>query len=445
MVMKVSFYLKRPNDNRVTGLIAQFNYNMSSYRYYLLEKIHPADWNFKTQCAKQGANSAHNVEFNQRLKTVSAQILEAFYNYQNTHKGGAPTKQIFNEILDEIFNKQSQARIDREVQRTFWGFFQNLIDRMESGSRVHVQKSTPLAVNTIRNMRNLMNHLRDYQEYSRRNIEFDTIDMTFYYGFVDYLTKVKKLNINSIGKHITQIKVVMREALELDFTSNTIFTHRKFRSASAETDAIYLNDQEVEALYNLDFSGHKKLERVRDLFVIGCYTGQRFSDLSLLSVDNIDNDILEVRQVKTGERVYIPLQPEVKAIMRRYDNGFPNAMSNQKFNDYLKDVCAECEMLKKEVSIKTFVAGQRTVITQHKYLFVKSHTARRSFATNEYLKGELTMAEIRAVTGHKTDKAFYKYVRVAPRENAENIANKWRDRAARKMRVVADEVKLRAV
>lgn len=316
---------------------------------------------------------------------------------------------------------------------------------MESGTRVHVQKNTPLAVNTIKNMKNLMNHLKDFQEFSHRSIEFDTIDMKFYNGFTDYMTKVKKVNINSIGKLVTQIKVVMREALELGYTTNTIFAHRKFRSASVETDAVYLNDSEIEELYNLDLSGHVKLERVRDLFIIGCYTGLRFSDLVELSVENVDDDILEVRQIKTGDRVYIPLQPEVKAVMRRYNGSFPETISNQKFNEYLKDVCEKCELLKKEVSLKTFVAGKRVVITKPKCIFVKSHTARRSFATNEYKKGELTIAEIRAITGHKTDKSFYKYIRVTPRENAENVAAKWRERAARKMRIVSDGAKLRAV
>lgn len=443
--MKVSFYLSRPKDNRVSVVIAQINFNMTSYRYYLLEKIHPSDWNPKTQRAKQGAKCSESIEFNHRLKNISGEILETFYNYQNTHKGQPPTQQIFKELLDNVFNKQSKARIERELERTFWGFFQNLIDRMESGTRVHIQKNTPLALNTIKNMKNLMNHLRDFQEFSHRSIEFDTIDMKFYNGFTDYMTKIKKVNVNSIGKLITQIKVVMREALELGYTNNTIFTHRKFRSASVETDAVYLNDKEVEEIYNLDLSDHVKLERVRDLFVIGCYTGLRFSDLTELSIENVDDDILEVRQIKTGDRVYIPLQPEVKAVMDRYDGNFPGTISNQKFNEYLKNVCEKCELLKKQVSLKTFVAGKRVVITEPKYQFVKSHTARRSFATNEYKKGELTISEIRAITGHKTDKSFYKYIRVTPRENAENVAAKWRERAARKLRVVSGGSKLRAV
>ena len=443
--MDVKFYLKRPNDDRVTNIYARIVYNMSEFKYYLIEKIHPADWNPKTQCAKHTARFSESLEFNQRLKEVKGKIADAFYNYQNTHQGKQPTPEIFKQVLDEIFNKQSQARIDRELQRTFWGFFENFISRMESGSRVHLQKNTPLAESTIKNMRNLKNHLLDYQAYSHRGLEFDTIDMTFYYGFTDYLTKVKKVNINSIGKLITNTKVLMREALEAGYTSNTIFTHRKFRSASAESETVYLSENEIEQLQGLDLSGQKKLERVRDLFIIGCYTGLRYSDLSKLTIDKIDDDILEVAQTKTGDRVHIPLRSEVKALIEKYDGQFPRAISNQKFNEYLRDACKQCKLLEKEVSIKTFEAGKRVTLVKPKYLFVKSHTARRSFATNEYLAHDLQTAEIRSITGHKTDKSFYKYIRVTPRENAENVAKKWKERELKKLRVVEAATQLKAV
>lgn len=443
--MNVRFYLRRPNDNRPSAIFVRINQNKTQYKYYLIEKIHPANWNAKTQRAKSGVEYAKGVEFNQRLKDITSSITDAFYHFQNTHRGVAPTPKELNELLDEVFNKQTQARIERQVQRSFWSFFQNLIDRMESGTRVHIQKSTPLAISTIKNMRNLMNHLRDYQEYSRKPVEFEVIDMDFYYDFTGYLTKIKKVGLNTIGKQITQLKVVLREALEMGYTNNIIFTHRRFRSAVVETDAVYLNDQEIEEIYKLDLSDHRKLEKVRDLFVIGCYTGQRFSDLSQLSVEKIEDDIIEVHQVKTGERVYIPLQHEVKTIMQRYDGGFPPGMSNQKFNEYLKDVAEKCSLLQKEVSLQLFSAGKRILITKPKYEFVRSHTARRSFATNEYLKGELTLAEIRAITGHKTDKAFYRYIRSTPRENANNVAAKWQQRQARKLRITTGNAILRAV
>lgn len=429
--MTVRFYLKRPNANRISGIYAQLHFNQTVFKYYLLEKVHPEDWNFNTQRARSGIRCKKNLEFNQRLNYVATKINDAFYNYQNTHDGRSPVPKVFRELLDEIFDKKSQARIDRETSRSFWGFFTDLIERMESGSRVHLKKGTPLANSTIKNMINLKNHLRSYEAYCSQKLVFDSIDMRFYYGFTDYLTKVKKVNINSIGKLITNIKIIMREALELGYTNNMSFTHRRFQSPSVESEMVYLTSKEIDEIRELDLTDNKKLERVKDLFIVGCYTGLRYSDLAQMATENIDNDILTVCQIKTGDYVHIPLQIAVEEMITKYEGKFPEAISNQKFNEYLKDVCKRCDLLQRIVSVKRFAAGKRILLTKPKHFFVTSHTARRSFATNEYLARDLPTAEIRALTGHKSDKSFYRYIRVTPRENAENVARKWKERDER--------------
>lgn len=360
------------------------------------------------------------------MNYVATAINNSVYHYQNTHEGRSTIPEIFREQLDEIFDKKSKARINRETGKSFWVFFANLIERMESGSGVHLKKGTPLASSTIKNMRNLKNNLKSYEVYCGQELRFDSIDMRFYYEFTDYLTKVRKSNINSIGKLITNIKIVMREAVELGYSNNMCFTHRRFRSLSADSESVYLTVKEIDEMHKLDLTYNKRLERVRDLFIVGCYTRLRYSDLAQITTEKIDCDILSVCQIKTGDYVHIPLQTVVKEIIEKYNGKYPEAISNQKFNKYLKDVCERCSFLKKEVSINLFVAGQRVLLIKPKYFFVTSHTARRSFATNEYLAQDIQTAEIRSITGHKSDKSFYKYICFTSKENAENIAKKWK-------------------
>jgi len=426
--MTVKFYLKRPNDYGESVIFARLNYNMISYKYYLLEKIHPAHWNFKRQRVKNGVENICASEFNKRLSNVSGKIIEAFYKYMNTHYGRVPSPATFRNILDDIFNKHNSFVRIEKARRSFWGFFEDLLIRMQSGSRLHTQKNTPLALKTIGNMRNLFNHLRSYEIVCRRTIDFATIDMKFYFEFVDYLTQVKKVGINTIGKLITNIKVLMREAVEFGYTSNMIFTHRRFRSPSIETETVYLNEVEIVELAEIDFSYSRRLEAVRDLFLIGCYTGLRFSDLCQLSITSVRDNVLSLTQIKTGAPVYIPLKKQVRLIIEKYGGMFPAAISNQKFNKYLKEVCSKCSLLEKEVSLIRFVAGKKVSIKKPKHEFVMSHTARRSFATNEYLARDLQPGEIRAITGHKSDKSFYRYIRISPNENAINVARKWQER-----------------
>ena len=69
-----------------------------------------------------------------------------------------------------------------------------------------------------------------------------------------------------------------------------------------------------------------------------------------------------------------------------------------------------------------------------KYDLVRSHTGRRSFATNNYLMGVPTL-DIMAITGHKTEAAFLKYIKVTPKEHAEKIKKIWQQQA--KLKVVS--------
>ena len=118
---------------------------------------------------------------------------------------------------------------------------------------------------------------------------------------------------------------------------------------------------------------------------------------------------------------------EVERLLSKYNNSLYK-ISNQKFNDYLYDVVAKCEGLEIEVTKKTIQGKQEIIIKKPKYEFISSHTARRSFATNEYMLRELSIQQIMSITGHKTERSFYKYIRQTPKENAERIRLIWNNR-----------------
>ena len=113
--------------------------------------------------------------------------------------------------------------------------------------------------------------------------------------------------------------------------------------------------------------------------------------------------------------------------MSKYNNSLYK-ISNQKFNDYLYDVVAKCEGLEIEVTKKTIQGKQEIIIKKPKYEFISSHTARRSFATNEYMLRELSIQQIMSITGHKTERSFYKYIRMTPKENADQVRIIWKER-----------------
>ena len=227
----------------------------------------------------------------------------------------------------------------------------------------------------------------------------------------------------------------MNEATERGINTNLAFRSRYFAKPSEESENIYLTESEIKEIGAIDLSSNRKLESVRDLFLIGCHTGLRYSDYSILKPENIKEGFIETTQQKTGAKIVVPIHTVVERIIKKYKGQLPKSISNQKTNDYLKELGKlEDKKGKKllpclnEIVSKTFTKGGVKLIESYqKWELLSSHTARRSFATNEYLAGTPTIT-IMAITGHKTEKAFLKYIKLTPNEHAKLLKIHWQKR-----------------
>jgi integrase len=191
-----------------------------------------------------------------------------------------------------------------------------------------------------------------------------------------------------------------------------------------DVDNIALSEADLKALEQLDLSSRPGLDRVRDQFLVGCYTGLRFSDFSRLTADNIRDGFIEITQQKTGKPVVIPIHQVVSDIIAKYEGGLPEAISQQKTNDYLKDICKQVKSFREKASKTKTTGGMRTTVNYEKWEIVTTHTARRTFATNAYRQGIPTIS-IMAITGHKTERSFLKYIKVTSKEHAKIMAGVW--------------------
>ena len=153
------------------------------------------------------------------------------------------------------------------------------------------------------------------------------------------------------------------------------------------------------------------------MFIIDCYTGFRYSDLMLINDKNLidKNTKPKIKTEKTGELVIIPLHKYIREILKKH-NGIPNYMiNNQKMNEYLKEL-GELVGIKEKVLISSTKGG----IKQNQSITV--HTARRSLATNAYLM-DIPSISIMKITGHRTEKAFLKYIKISQEDNANKLIN----------------------
>lgn len=151
----------------------------------------------------------------------------------------------------------------------------------------------------------------------KTHLEFEDIPLEFYNDFVAYLNR-KGLSLNTVGDNIKKLKAVMSSAMELGYHNNTAFKGKHFTKPGEDPDNIYLSIKELKQIQSLDLSGQKSLDKVRDLFLIGCYTGLRFSDFSKLTTRNIADGYLNVQQTKTGDNVVIPIHSVVKQIIEKH-------------------------------------------------------------------------------------------------------------------------------
>src|SRR5439155_12267898 len=152
-------------------------------------------------------------------------------------------------------------------------------------------------------------HLTDFQATVKKKLDFSTIDLDFYNSYTEYLTKKVKLSTNTIGKHIQVVKLILNEATERGINTNLSYKSKRFLTVREKSESIYLTESEIKELESLNLSAKDKLERVRDLFLIGCYSGLRYSDYSILKPQHIKDGFIETTQIKTGEPVVIPIHP----------------------------------------------------------------------------------------------------------------------------------------
>lgn len=284
-----------------------------------------------------------------------------------------------------------------------------------------LSKALPIKYTTIKNL------FVDFCTFEGRDYDFQDIDSQFFDRFTAYLMNVKRYATNTHGRTIKFLKTVLNRAKEQGYNDNSQFSDVLKAKAFEESESIYLNETELEAIRTLNLTDRAGLDRVRDLFLIGCETGLRFSDYTTLKTEDIDLKENKVRVLakKTGRKVVIPLSPNVLTILQKYQFTLPKAISNQKFNEALK-VIAELAGITEPVVVNITRGGELETTIHKKYELVTSHVARRSFATNQIKKGLEPML-VMSITGHKTESEFLKYIKLTSDEKAELFAarNNW--------------------
>lgn len=386
--------------------------------------IHPKYWNEETQQARQVKDFPNSKIFNSNLKFIQDTAIKVIENLAFQLERIPTLREIKLELDKELKDLHRNASTDSENKPTFMGLFKRFINESEQGIRL-TASGKRFDKRSIQKYNTVYDKLEQFGK--KYHLTFESIGQNFYTKFVNYLNK-EKYSLNNVGKYVQVIKTFLTYATENGYNTNLFFQSKQFKAHKVAGFSIYLNDDELNDLYELDLSSTPHLERVRDLFIVGCWTGLRFSDFTNIQPKNIDGDLLKITTYKTGEKVVIPIYPIVKEVMAKYKDRYPNslppAIANQKMNAYLKDIAKQVDSLKTGVEVEGIKGGLKVNSEKQKWELVTTHTARRSFATNVYKSG-FPAISLMKITGHRTEKSFLLYIKVTPEENAHKLLEHW--------------------
>lgn len=302
------------------------------------------------------------------------------------------------------------------------GYIEHFIKEIESG-RLQTPKGTKYTTATTKAYKSFRLRFTEFQSKNKRIYDFEDIDIDFYDRFTSYLTSIGN-KPNSVGKQVKCLKAIMRAALEQKLHANRTFQSRKFRVQKLESEEIYLTASELNRIKELDLSSNKPLETARDIFLIGCYTGQRVSDYSritkeCISKTTLGHSVIDFKQAKTGNRVVIPIKPDLMKLLKKHAFSVPY-MVEQKLNLRIKEV-GRLAGINEPVQVTEYRKGLKVLKHVPKYTLIQSHTARRTGATLMHLAG-IPLIDIMKISGHRSLKELMQYIRVSEEETAEKLA-----------------------
>jgi hypothetical protein len=342
----VNYYLKKPDGDPPRSLIyLQFKYNGQKLVYSFGQKINPVDWSKEKKRVKSNRQTILTglYALNELLDELESNCLD---HYQKEMKHGIPAVSLLRFRLD-TFIRHKQGRTD---DPTLFLLFDQLIS------------------DGLKNYATTKGHLLKFDIAHRYYVDLEKINLDFFHRYTTFLREELKLKPNSIARDIGAIRTVMSKALDVGLTSNIQWRHKQFSYPTERSRTTRLTEKEITRLSRYDLSENKRLESIRDLFVLACLTGLPYEQCTLLRTDGIvqirDKPYLQTIRSNKGP-LFIPCHPIVLQILEKYQarmGRMPRTISNQKFNLYIKEACSlagvsQWQHITSRTALRSFNAG----------------------------------------------------------------------------------------
>lgn len=270
------------------------------------------------------------------------------------------------------------------------------------------------AIGTYRKVKTILGHLKRF----RPSLHIEDFDTSMLKKYTEFLIYDQKLQNSTVITNLKNIRWFMNWATKNKYNSNQDYLDFKVKLKTVDSKVIFLNWDELMRIYNLDIPESKQyLDRIRDVFCFQCFSSLRYSDVYNLKKSDIKDSVIEVVTQKTQDALLIDINDYTRSILDKYKytkipgNKALPVISNQKMNDYLKELAKLAE-INSEITLTHFIGNERVDQIFPKYELITTHCGRRTFICNALILN-IPPHVVMKWTGHKDYNAMKPYIAVA--------------------------------
>ena len=335
-------------------------------------------WDKTKQQVKGKDQETQNL--NNYLKAIKAKLYQK--EAELLERGFIITAQI---LYDAYFDKVESLK-----ERSLFEVFEEHNQEQEKLVGNGVSKATHwVSVYTIRLLREFVQ-----QKYKREDLYLRELNLNFIQSFHSFLRIDKGMAQNSSTKHLKLLKKIINLSVANSYMAFNPFSTYKVEREPVDID--FLDEEELRKIINFD-TPLPRLERAKDMFLFGCFTGLSYIDIKTLTPEHFEKDNtgriwIKKRRVKTGVLSRIPLLPIAKLILDKYKGGekLLPIQDPADINKYLKDIAILCGINKR----------------------ICFHTSRHTFASTVTLTNNISLEVVSKMLGHTNTRMTAHYAKL---------------------------------
>jgi len=405
--MKIQFYIQ--TENNPAPVYVRFN---DGRKFDLRTKtdlvIDPKNWDAEKWKPGFPKTNLRDAVIKKQCNTLSAKLKEIDTDLTEKYNSCKNKLEINKDWLNSYFRPQQNLNAIPSGLTSYFEYY-------ELTKKHELKKPSIVKLNVVKHL------LQRMETNTKSKFEIYDIDENFKNKFLSF-SIASGYAPNTTARNFKFIKTVCYHA-----EGNGIIISPKLKHIVMKTfkvEKIFLSPEDLALIEKTKFK-EDHLSNAKDWLLISCECGQRVSDFMRFAKDMLRYEggkpLIEFTQVKTNKIMTVPLSKKVMAILQKRKGNFPRKISDQRYNDYIKEVCKQAGITYKIKGSKIDQETKRKISGIYpKWQLVSSHVGRRSFASNNY--GRIPTSLLIGATGHTTEQMFLEYIGKSDTQKALQLA-----------------------